>query len=222
MNPHPNLSSYLVRPHLPYRTKAWPGFSTKMLRVHRYHPHPRLLSRSLMALSIWTVLAFCVNYLLGTPTRSQASIVSTPSLLEQATGVRPTAALASAKSVKQLPGGPSGQLLPPGTLAPDYSFANSYIKGQCTWYVAGRRQVPSNWGNANQWYYHAVASGWSVGTTPAVGAIAWTAAGRYGHVAVVENVSADGKSAYIAEMNYSGPYIKSKRWVSSTSFKYIY
>jgi surface antigen len=55
-----------------------------------------------------------------------------------------------------------------------------------------------------------------------VAAIAWTPAGSYGHVALVEQISADGSQVYISEMNYRGVGIKDYRWVSAKSFKYIY
>ena len=69
------------------------------------------------------------------------------------------------------------------------STANTYSYGYCTYFVASRRSVPSMWGNASAWYYNAQASGYAVGSTPQVGAIAWTAAGYYGHVAYVEAVN---------------------------------
>jgi surface antigen len=130
--------------------------------------------------------------------------------------------LTNAAPVASLTGGPSGQLLPPGSMAADHTFANHYAWGQCTWYVAGRRQVPAGWGNAASWYYHAVSSSWHVGTVPAQAAIAWTPAGAFGHVALVEQVSGDGNSVYISEMNYRAVGVKSYRWVPASSFKYIY
>jgi hypothetical protein len=125
-------------------------------------------------------------------------------------------------SIATLPQDPTGLILPPIPMAPDYTYQNNYDLGQCTWYVAGRRKVPSSWGNADTWYESAISDDWSVGTTPAVGAIAWTPAGYYGHVALVEQVSADTRSVYISEMNYDGVGIKSFRWVPVTFFKYIY
>jgi surface antigen len=112
-------------------------------------------------------------------------------------------------------------------MAADNTYRNSYARGQCTWYVAGRRQIPGNWGNAASWYYRALSSGWSVGATPAVAAIAWNPAytngsGPYGHVALVEKISADGTQVYVSEMNYRGLGVKSYRWVSAKAFKYIY
>ena len=102
-----------------------------------------------------------------------------------------------------------------------YGAANGYSFGYCTWYVANRRSVPSNWGNANAWYYNAQASGFSVGSTPVAGAIAWSGAGYDGHVAYVESVS--GNSVTISEMNFNGGWDRvSYRTVAASSFRYIY
>ena len=106
-------------------------------------------------------------------------------------------------------------------LTPYYGSANGYSYGYCTWYVASRRSVPSNWGNANAWYYNAQASGFSVGSTPVPGAIAWTGAGYYGHVAYVEGVS--GGMVTVSEMNYNGNWGRvTSRTVPAGSFRYIY
>jgi surface antigen len=61
-----------------------------------------------------------------------------------------------------------------------------------------------------------------VGNQPALGAIAWTAAGTYGHVALVEDISADGTQVYLSEMNYQGLWVRSTRWANTSSFRYIY
>ncbi len=98
---------------------------------------------------------------------------------------------------------------------------NGYSFGYCTYYVAARRSIPSNWGNANQWWYNAQASGFSVGYTPVPGAIAWTGAGYYGHVAYVESVN--GSMVTISEMNYNGNWDRvTTRTVPASSFRYIY
>jgi surface antigen len=98
---------------------------------------------------------------------------------------------------------------------------NGYSFGYCTYYVATRRNIPSNWGNANQWYYNAQASGFSVGSKPIPGAIAWTGAGYYGHVAYVESVS--GGMVTVSEMNYNGNWDRvTERTVPASSFSYIY
>jgi surface antigen len=100
---------------------------------------------------------------------------------------------------------------------------NSYTRGYCTYYVAGRRSVPGNWGNASQWYYNAIASGYSVGATPQAGAIAQTSGGwgGYGHVAYVESVN--GGMVTVSEMNYNGGWNRvSSRTVPASTFRYIY
>ncbi len=95
-----------------------------------------------------------------------------------------------------------------------------YAYGQCTYYVAFRRPVPANWGNARDWLLRSQAAGYLTGNIPVVGAIAQTTAGRYGHVAFVEAV--DGDQVHIAEMNYVGWNKVSHRWVKASAFHYIY
>lgn len=103
-----------------------------------------------------------------------------------------------------------------------YSYGgNGYAYGFCTYYVAGRRSIPGNWQDARNWYYNAQASGFSVGSTPVPGAIAWTGAGYYGHVAYVEGVS--GGMVTISEMNFNGGWNRvSSRTVPASTFRYIY
>jgi surface antigen len=79
--------------------------------------------------------------------------------------------------------------------------ANGYDYGYCTWYVATQIAIPSNWGNANTWAYYAALSGWTVSSTPRVGAIAQTSRGYEGHVAMVQDVSPDGSQVLIRDMN---------------------
>ena len=99
--------------------------------------------------------------------------------------------------------------------------ANGYAFGYCTWYVAQRRAVPGWWGNANAWYSNAQISGYSVGSTPRVGAIAWSGAGYDGHVAYVESVS--GGSVTVSEMNWNGGWDRVDfRTVPASTFRYIY
>ena len=81
-------------------------------------------------------------------------------------------------------------------------FSNSkFVYGQCTWYVASRRNVPWT-GNAWQWYGGARAMGFATGMVPEPGAImvTWESV-YYGHVAYVEQVNVDG-SFVVSEMNY--------------------
>lgn len=79
--------------------------------------------------------------------------------------------------------------------------ANTYVRGYCTYYAAARTGAPGGWGNANTWHIYAPRSGWTVSTTPRVGAIAQTTAGWAGHVGVVEAVSEDGSMIKYSDMN---------------------
>lgn len=100
--------------------------------------------------------------------------------------------------------------------------SNGYDYGYCTWYVASRIPVPSNWGNANTWAYYAALSGWTVSSIPRVGSIAQTAAGYAGHVAIVESIS--GGNVTISEMNATAGWGRvDTRTVPISSFEhYIY
>ncbi len=111
-----------------------------------------------------------------------------------------------------------------GSFTPIYG-GNGYDPGFCTWYVATQISIPGNWGNANTWAYYAALSGWTVSSTPRVGAIAQTSAGYLGHVAIVDAVSDDGTQIQYRDMNgiagfgkvgYSG-------WTPASHFQhYIY
>jgi surface antigen/LysM repeat protein len=99
---------------------------------------------------------------------------------------------------------------------------NGYIPGYCTWYVANRISVPSNWGNANTWDNLAPRSGWTVSTAPRAGAIAQTDRGSEGHVAIVEAVSEDGTQIKYSDMNGIAGYnrVGYSDWVSSSRFEH--
>ena len=95
-----------------------------------------------------------------------------------------------------------------GSPQPAAGAGNHFVPGQCTWYVASRRNVP--WfGNAGQWYGAAAAMGFAVGGTPRPGAIMVTWESRIGHVAYVESVN--GSWWTVSEMNYVAPYIVDRR-----------
>ncbi len=97
---------------------------------------------------------------------------------------------------------------------------SGYWPGQCTWYVASRRAVPGNWGNANTWYYNAQASGYAVGSAPRAGAIGWERG--INHVVYVESVNANG-SVNISEMNFNYQAgILHYRTMPAGAFLYIY
>jgi LysM repeat protein len=113
-----------------------------------------------------------------------------------------------------------------GSFAARYGF-NGYDYGWCTWYVANKVNMPANWGNANTWDNSARRTeGWTVSSKPVPGAIAQTdGMSAWGHVAYVEEVSADGSMIKYSDMNgiarwgvvgYSG-------WVSARTYpNYIY
>ncbi|MCB9817513.1 MAG: LysM peptidoglycan-binding domain-containing protein [Candidatus Saccharimonadales bacterium] len=115
--------------------------------------------------------------------------------------------------------------------APAYNFVaryggNGYYYGYCTWYAANRVAVPSNWGNANTWDNRARSSGWTVSKTPVPGAVAQTdAMSWWGHVAVVEAVSADGTMMKYSDMNGIAGFgrVGYSDWVPTSTFQnYIY
>lgn len=100
---------------------------------------------------------------------------------------------------------------------------NGYAFGYCTWYVATRINMPSNWGNADTWDNFAPLSGWTVSSVPRVGAIAQTDGSSYlGHVAYVEAVNANG-TVTISEMNGPAGWDRvDTRTVPISDFRYIY
>ncbi len=92
---------------------------------------------------------------------------------------------------------------------------------QCTYWCA----VRANWcirygnlGNALGWATNWAKDGGAVGHTPIVGAIACFQpgvdyAGNFGHVAVVEEVAADGLSFRVSEMDFPvGAGLRETRW----------
>jgi surface antigen len=120
---------------------------------------------------------------------------------------------------------PRGAFLSGGSFVAQYG-SNGYAFGWCTYYAAGRSGAPSNWGNANTWAYYAALSGWTVSSTPRVGAIAQTSGMSYlGHVAIVEAVSDDGTQIKYSDMNGISGWgrVGYSDWVSSSRFEhYIY
>ena len=196
-------SAYLL-PRSASQRRLWLGLWQRSLQRRRW-----LTRRTAFGLGCWMVVVLIGSWSMQ---HHQLGLPST---------VTPGTALAASKQgVNELAAGPTGQLLPPGTLATYGTYANRYSAGQCTWYVASRRPVPGNWGNARSWYAGAQNAGWSTGSVPAIGAIAWTPAGYYGHVSVVVAVSAG--QVEVSEMNYYGPYRIDQRWTTSSSWHYIY
>ena len=92
------------------------------------------------------------------------------------------------------------------------SSYNHFPWGQCTYYVASRRNVPWN-GNAWMWFGNARAAGLATGSSPRVGSIMVTWESRYyGHVGLVDAVYGDG-SYVVSEMNYRGLGIVDQRHI---------
>ena len=87
-----------------------------------------------------------------------------------------------------------------------YGQSHSYPYGQCTWWVAQKRAIPS-WGNANTWIGNAAASGYQVCLgrycPPQIGAVIYLKGHRvFGHVGYVERI--EGDQVIFSEMNYIG------------------
>ncbi|MDI6551336.1 phage tail tip lysozyme [Leuconostoc suionicum] len=92
------------------------------------------------------------------------------------------------------------------------SSTNTYAFGQCTWYVYNRMQelgtpVENGLGNGADWGKHAKSKGYKTDSQPHVGwAVSFSqgadgADATYGHVAVVEAISDDGKHFLVSECN---------------------
>ena len=85
---------------------------------------------------------------------------------------------------------------------------------QCTSFAAFRLssvngfELPGAYGNANEWGYRARREGYRVDNKPAIGAIAWSTAGGYGHVAWVSNVMGDNIEIEEYNYDYKGNYNK--------------
>lgn len=116
-------------------------------------------------------------------------------------------------------------LLSAGSFTAQYG-SNGYPFGWCTYYAAARSGAPSNWGNANTWAYYAALSGWTVSSTPRVGAIAQTSGMSYlGHVGIVDAVSDDGTQIKYSDMNGIAGWgqVGYSDWVPASRFEhYIY
>ena len=85
---------------------------------------------------------------------------------------------------------------------------------QCTSFAAFRLsgvngfELPGAYGNAGEWGYCARREGYRVDNTPAIGSIAWSTAGGYGHVAWVSNVMGDNIEIEEYNYDYKGNYNK--------------
>lgn len=126
-----------------------------------------------------------------------------------------------------------------GTKADDYPYTGqcgsvdewNYYACQCTSFVAWRinerldinfhnQYKGYNWGNANTWDEAAKATGVTINNKPAVGAVAQSNAGGFGHVAWVSAV--DGGSVTVEEYNYETVEAYGTRTVAKGEFNYIH
>lgn len=112
-----------------------------------------------------------------------------------------------------------------GTFAARYGY-NGYDYGWCTYYVAARVSVPTNWGNANTWDNRArLTPGWTVSSRPVAGAIGQTDRGSMGHVVYIDAVSEDGTMIKYSDMNGIAGWnrVGHSDWVPASKFpNYIY
>jgi surface antigen len=107
---------------------------------------------------------------------------------------------------------------------------DTYAWGNCTYWAFAMRlwagyPIPTTWGNANTWDDRAIADGYVVNHTPAVGAVYQTDEGTWGHVAYVASVNDQNGEWTISEMNYFGLNIVSKRTFSreaAASYTFIH
>lgn len=91
---------------------------------------------------------------------------------------------------------------------------------------AGATSAPFRWvwsnlaqGSAYSWKREWESNGWPTGTTPAVGAVAWTPGGN--HVAYVSGILSDG-SVVVEEYNYAVDHGYSQRIAPASAFYYLY
>jgi surface antigen len=132
------------------------------------------------------------------------------------TAARPVAASASTATAATTSTATSRQATATYTSS---SAGNTYVWGQCTWYVKNRRpDLPNRLGNGGQWAANAAARGYATGSTPRAGAVAEIP----GHVMYVESVNGNG-TINISEMNYNGGVgIVNYRTIAASSAYYIY
>jgi len=110
---------------------------------------------------------------------------------------------------------------------------NPATGGNCTWYAWGRAReilgynpnLQTSGANGYQWWGNNInRGGYAYGQTPRLGAIACWGSGHIsnstlGHVAVVEQINADG-SFVISESGWSGPYFETSRvWWSGSQMR---
>ncbi len=84
---------------------------------------------------------------------------------------------------------------------PEKAGANYFPEGQCTWYVATRREL-GVYGDAREWGDNAIKAGFEVGSVPVKGSVmVWQpgvngANADYGHVSLVERVIPESDGSF--------------------------
>ena len=118
---------------------------------------------------------------------------------------------------------------------PTGDVGNNYASPQCTWWAYVRRHqlglpVGSNFGNGNMWANSARALGYWVDNTPRmVGDIMVFQGGQasssweYGHVAIVEEIYADG-SVRVSEMGtgFTGYFCSNRVFYDTANYQFIH
>lgn len=193
----------------------------KLPRLPRLESSYRQLNRKLLPVLTWVTSLFLMAapasavYTPATPAEILAAVkpvtpvvtpYSNPNQTNPVTAVpagSPTTNVAAVDSTAKTPEIvitiTAAEYVPPAVPIVTESGPGRFPYGQCTYYVATRREV--TWiGNAGEWYRNAQASGRSVGRTPAPGAIMVTWESPLGHVAYVDSVNTDG-SFVVSEMN---------------------
>lgn len=87
--------------------------------------------------------------------------------------------------------------------------------------IASTGYIPSGLGNAKDWPGRAAARGFTVSSTPRVGAAAVSTAGYYGHVMYVEGVNGDG-TIVISDYNRAGTGLYSTATINASGLQFVY
>lgn len=148
--------------------------------------------------------------------RAQAAVAP-----QASTSVAPSGLTSSVASAAPAASSSSAASAAPASFTPrqTYSSANTYPVGQCTWGVKSLAPWVGNyWGNGGQWAASAAAAGYTVSSTPVVGAVAVWTGGGYGHVAYVTSVESSTR-IQVMESNYNGiqSIANHRGWFNPTS-----
>lgn len=237
-----NVATYEQRASLAAHQKRVRVFSSPLgQKVSRFKPHAKHLQAALMILFYFAAFGFffqtsqaefekkSMGYLKSgqeaKQTSSTAKATNKPVSKSRATAQtifqNPSPTPAPTEEAKASAGLPPYNTEDESAPSIAQQFTSSgYAYGHCTYYVAKRRPIPQNWGNARDWLGRAKVAGFVTGVNARPGAIAQTTSGRWGHVAYVEKVEAG--RVYVSEYNYVGWNRLSYRWANESEFKYIY